>query len=317
MSCGVPHPSSLIRHPSSLVNKSMPPRLFVLAIVLFWLATSVWLFQRDIWPQLRRDAPPPFVIDLADEARQHPSTIRWAIKRNGHEIGYAETGMKYRDRDDTFELRSHVPTLDVQGIKGTNLNSVYRVTREGALREIIIDGEFKIALGLLKPTVYLRIEGRVAGDWFEPHGYIVFGDDPKNREVEENRRYFELERVPVAARGNVVNPLHPVNRIPKLRPGQHWKQPLVDPLADSVNAMIQKEPALQAIFKRTAEAPMLQAEVVGGAHSLPYGNLYYGCILIEYRGENIFARTWVRESDGLVLKQEATVWGDQIVLERL
>jgi len=41
------------------------------------------------------------------------------------------------------------------------------------------------------------------------------------------------------------------------------------------------------------------------------------CLVIKYTGDgDVNARTWVRESDGLVLRQEARQGGDLLSLER-
>jgi hypothetical protein len=38
--------------------------------------------------------------------------------------------------------------------------------------------------------------------------------------------------------------------------------------------------------------------------------------VIDYRAGDLTARTWVRQSDGLVLQQEAMFLGDRLVLKR-
>ena len=48
----------------------MPARPLLLAILFFWVATTGWLFYKELWPHLRSGQPPPYTIDLADEARR-------------------------------------------------------------------------------------------------------------------------------------------------------------------------------------------------------------------------------------------------------
>src|SRR5262245_58802762 len=74
----------------------MPPRQLTVAIVVGWLASSGWLFHRELWPNLRPGEPPPYTIDLADEAQRHdiPIAIRWAILRGGQPIGQLHTTVK-------------------------------------------------------------------------------------------------------------------------------------------------------------------------------------------------------------------------------
>ena len=47
----------------------------------------------------------------------------------------------------------------------------------------------------------------------------------------------DLDPVPVSRHGSVLSPLHPVNRIEGLRPGQTWQLPLVDPLKTAFGAL--------------------------------------------------------------------------------
>jgi hypothetical protein len=301
----------------------MPPRLLVLAIVLFWIGTSAWLFQRELWPRLRSGEAPPFAIDLADETRPQSAAVRWTIIRGKSKIGVLETWTSYRKEDNTFELHSKIKSIYLGGIgpmraKATNLESMYRVTQDGVLRATRIDGE----LQLLQFSAYLYLTGKIDGRWFTPRGYVALGRKKEvsdKIQIPENEKiYLDLERVPVSARGSVIDPLHPVNRIRGLRPGQRWQTPLIDPLADSFNGMVQKEPALQALpmLKKSHGTPILYAEVLGGPRQIEYGGLYWGCLVIEYRGDDMTAHTWVRESDGLVLKQDALFWGDHLILER-
>ena len=60
----------------------------------------------------------------------------------------------------------------------------------------------------------------------------------------------------------------------------------------------------------------LQAEVLPETKLLRWKDREVPCLVIEYRGDDSTARTWVREDDGLVLRQEFSFWGDQIVMER-
>jgi hypothetical protein len=288
----------------------MPSKSFIVLIVAFWAATSAWLFHRDIWPQLRSEQPPPFGIDLADEARQHATATRWTVLRSQSRIGIVETWVKYRALDNTFEFYSKTERLDIVGLgsvrlRATDLQSMYRVSQEGVFRELFLHGKVRLEPFHLEADLHLY--GQAKDGWFTPHGSVeVLGKATK----------LELEPVPVSPRASVITPLHPLNRIRGLRRGQHWRVPLVDPLADSLNGMIQKDPALQVLFKRTPGIPTLRAEVLPRTEQIEYWGKFYGCLIIEYRGDNVTAHTWVRESDGLVLKQDATLFGDHLTLER-
>jgi hypothetical protein len=266
------------------------------------MATTGWLFHRDLWPKLRFGEPPPFTIDLAAEAQRNIPATYWEVYHGDRRIGQMETAIRYSEPDDTFLLVSHVSRLQVgpgSPLRIEHMNSVYRVTREGQLREIQVD----VSFALLFPVhidIGARVEGEVRNQVFTPHCTLRSPTFMKKQEL-------DLEPVPVSASGNVLNPLHPVNRVAGLRPGQHWRMPLVDPLRD----------ALAAKLGTNLGARFLDAEVLPKTEPVRWGGQEWSCLVIEYHGDDgTSARTWVRESDGLVLRQLATVQGERLVLQR-
>jgi hypothetical protein len=279
----------------------MPPRLFTLAVVAFWLATSGWLFYRELWPKLRPGEPPPYTIDLVDEARQHTTPILWSVYRGQQKIGKARTWVTYRESDDTFELhgamdqlelyRSALVTVVVQ--HAANMN---RISRDGELREMSTD--IALALPRLELKLKAHFDGQVQGRLFHARGWV---------EWPGGRKDMSIEPVALSAYGAVLNPLQPVNRIQGLKPGQRWRIPLVDPLSDAVAATLPGLPSGPRV---------LDAAVLPETQLLSWDDQEVPCLVIEYTGDaDVSARTWVRESDGLVLRQEARQ-GDLLILQR-
>lgn len=294
----------------------MPPRPVVLAIVLFWTTMSSWLFYRDVWPSLRPGEPPPYVIDLADEARRQALHLHWFIYRRDKKIGQAQTWVSYDQPTDTFELHSEIPKLELAGIgplrvEAQSLEGMYRVTRDGDLREVKAELFLSVrGLGLLGQQdahAKVHLAGTVKNGTFVPKGSIGWNGQEEN---------LPLEPVPISGRGTVLNPLHPVGRIGGLHRGQHWRTPIVDPLSDSIRAMIRKNPALDTFMSKDPEIRTLEAEVLGGSHRLPWHGEDVECLIVEYRNQDLNVRIFVRESDGTVLRQVASIWGEELILER-
>jgi hypothetical protein len=305
----------------------VPPRFLTLTIVAFWLATTGWLFYRDLWPQLRPGEPPPYAIDLADEV-QDPNPIRWTVKRSGTMIGQARTKVKYRADDDTFELHGELSSSDKKkpyielfggpvGVKLQKLSVMYRVTRTGMLREIVTDAAAHLeGPHGLEFQLGAHMEGEVADRRFLPRGSFTWPG---------GRTEMPMEPVEVSATGTVLNSLHPANRINGLRPGQHWRVPVVDPLADAVGAAVAAKMKFN-VSGLLSEPRVLDAEVLPAVQILHWNRQDVPCLVIVYRGNRkLSARTWVRQSDGLVLRQEAqqgqglvqeAQQGDPLVLQR-
>jgi hypothetical protein len=290
----------------------MPPRFFTLAVVACWLGTSGWLFYRDLWPKLRPGEPPPYTIDLVEEARQHELPTRWSILRGGKEIGKAYTRVKYREEDDTFELHGTMKNLklyhdpDFGTVTVREASNLYRVGRDGELREIMADWTGDAHLAGERCDFKIHAHGQVRDHYMLPAGWV---------EGPDGRKELNAEPVRISTYGAVLNPLHPVNRVLGLHPGQHWRMPLVDPLSD-VLATIGKLPGTRSV-------PAALEAHVSQPQNLPWAGQDVPCLVIEYRDEDdAIARTWVRESDGLVLRQEARRGGlaaaakDWMILQR-
>ena len=295
----------------------MPSRTLTLAIVLFWLATAVWFFDRDVWPHLRPGDAPPYTIELADEATRLAVPVRWALSRNGQSLGTLRTTIRYYDADDTFELTAASPELTLPRIAGLfdikilNLSDQIRVNREGELRAMQTDITVRVQAPL-ETTAKVAIAAAVHNGRLERHCRVEL---PVLGTIEP-----ALEPVP-PTRGSVLNPLHPVPRLTGLRPGRHWRQPLVDPRSDILKAVLANLPGGGSASGLAARGPqVLLAEVRPRPEAIAWEGGEHACWVVEYRGDlegdEFRARTWVRVSDGLVLRQVAEALGETLELQR-
>jgi hypothetical protein len=131
---------------------------------------------------------------------------------------------------------------------------------------------------------------------------------------EELAREADLPPVEVSHHGSVLLPLHPVNRIQGLRPGQTWRMPLVDPLADSLAVM---RPGLGSGPRFLAARVLPELQMLPqqprqqGRNGIPKRHTSASCLVIEYQDEEMSARTWVEEDTGRVLLQEASSGGER------
>jgi hypothetical protein len=295
----------------------MPSRTLTLAIVAFWLATVGWFVARDVWPHWRPGEPPPIVIELADEALRQMVPIRWTFLRNWTKVGTIRTSLDYHESDDTFELNAFSQELTLAGVGPVELlardyDDRIRVTREGELRGMTTDVKLVLKGVGSELSGRARIEAVLRNGWLERRFRLEAGLLGK----------FEPELEPAEPfRGSVLNPMHPIPRITGLRPGRHWRQPLTDPRSEIVKA------ALSRWFGNGPAAPapdaapaVLLAQVLPEPQTLEWDMLTHSCLIIEYRGDlqgdEFTARTWVRRSDGSVLRQEVEAHGEKLVLQR-
>jgi len=290
----------------------MPSRRSIALIVLFWLATTTFVAYRDLWPVLFASGPPPVAIDLADEAAQ-TVPVRWTIHFSGQKRpGKLITQMKYVEADDSFAFTNRYTELRYESagvvVAVPELISVVRVTRSGDLREQKVDGKLELFLGDLPlGDASAKIVGRVVDGQLATTAeatYTILGLTPQ-------RLTRTLEPVPVP-RGQPLNPLQAVNRITDLRPGRRWVVHESDPLKEIVRTLTS-----EFGFKLPDEKrDRLFGEVLAGQQMLEWDHQSVSCWVIEYRREELVARTWVRASDGKVLKQEAFQKGEMLTLVR-
>ena len=297
----------------------MPTRLGRLLIIAFWLATLGWWVSRDLMPRWGATDGPPFAADLADEAV--PQSARWDIYHNGQRAGRQTTRIAYRNGD-LFEMEStlHDFRLELKALFGLkfeakvpNWKTIALYSRDGELRSLKSD----LRISFVTVNGMTEIEGQMSGDVldgaFHPTGKITFAG-----------REFKpiLQPIPITSRAT-MNPLQPVARIPGLTPGRSWHVSLVDPLSEIMAAA--RDQALSQVlptgvkFKLPGSEPppSVLAVVRDEPETIMVAGKPVECYVIEYRSDDIQARTFARVSDGKVMRQEAGRGTDAFVLERM
>jgi hypothetical protein len=282
-----------------------------LLIVAFWLAASGWFFWREVWPSLRAGDPPPYTIDLIEEARQLP--IHWDVLQDGKKVGKAVTQIKYNPADDTFALEGKAELTQLFGELKAEVLSTYHVTRAGDLQGVNADAT--LSLPAHGYAVTGHVECPVRDGFFRPEGRVnLLGQQQE----------LKFDPVEVSGRGNVLNPLHPVNRIDGLRPGRSWQVSQFNPMAVLASARIEgkngNDPLVQtltSLLRGQEQFRKLNATVLEGTQPLTWDDHEERCLVVEYRDADVSARTWVRQKDGTVLQQEVGLGGDRLVLKRV
>jgi hypothetical protein len=298
----------------------MPSRLAVVGILLFWLATAGVVFQRDIRPRLFADAPPPLLIDLADEATQLAPTF-WTVYRGDQKVGRLGTRMRYEADADAFRFTSTYTDLRVDFDAGKlfqltvqvpNLETAVTVGRAGDLRAQEMHAKLVAKLGGVPvANAVADVSGRVE------NGMLV-GDCAVESPVGSLKQ--PLEPTPVPG-GQVLNPLLPLNRLQDVRPGRRWLIREVDPLRDAIEVLVRqvakKSDLAAGLLPPSGQRRELVATVLDEPEAVPRPEgPPVSCWVIEYKGDEVAARTWVSRADGRVLRQEASGFGERLRFER-
>jgi hypothetical protein len=285
----------------------MPSRPVLAAIVAFWLATIGIAFHRDVWPYFSTSGPPQLAVGLAEEADPNQQ-VRWGVYRGEKPVGRLTTKISHVNADDTFWLTHEYQQLEFDFGPATvhvpKLVTAMRVTRAGELREQSMEGTLQLRLGKELIVAEAWVRGEVVNGVFVGHCEVrsSLGDVKQ-----------DLEPIPVPA-GQALNPLHVSNRLTGVKPGQQWVVHEIDPLGEALAALVKSKLPGVPLGDRKREAVI--ARVLPEPESLTWQRRDVSCWVIEYRKGEARARTWVRVSDGKVLRQEAFGIGEKLAVER-
>lgn len=320
----------------------MPSRWLRWPIVVFWLTTTGWLFWRDLWPNWRPGEPPPFYIDPVEEVQKgDPVPTHWTVRRYStgkSKVFRASTWGEYHGDDDTYSLHARLDatkTIDrkdnfyvAKYFKVEVLTSEYRVTRAGCLHSLeatvkttpyLGEGESSLSkfLSPLLPksnaipsgtneqapakSVLMRV-------WGEVHDGQFFAHCSASSDLLAKPLQFDLPSTSVSYTGSVLLPLHPANHIRGLRPGQSWRQPLIDPLRDAFAGLPGFSGGVRSLHARVLPQP----------ETLKIGDNDIECLVIEYTDDenNSVGRTLVEQNSERVQQQEANLENGQWIMTR-
>jgi hypothetical protein len=295
----------------------MPPRWLSILIVAVWLLFSARLVVRDLLPRLLPGQPPPYSIDLVEEVRNGRGHVDWMVLHDGKEVFESRSSILHPERDrDEYELKAEFRPLKpgervaLHGMLVRSLASTYRVTGAGDLLGVSVrvvgTPQLAQAIRLLGDTDFdISIDGTVKDNRLEPRVRLGLG----GKDVRE----FALPGVAVRRGGSVLLPLHPVNRIAGLSPGQKWQMTVLDPLGDSLAALKGGGGELRILRAHVRDEP---AEFVAPVTKTGRRRNPVLCLVIDYEGDDFTASTWVERERGLVMCQEATIGGDRWLMFR-
>jgi len=293
----------------------MPSRRVVVLIVVFWFVTTGFVVYRDIWPLLFASGPPPFTMDLEDEATQFRA-IDWTVLHGEKKIGRLHTRMTHVDADDSFLFTHRYVQLqfDFSGVRIMipDLINTTRMTRSGELRAQTMDGKFLVQIANRDGSYTQLVDAHA-----QVSGHVELGQFVGHCNLESSVFKIQSKLDPVSVRdGHALNPLQPLNRIANLRPRQQWVVQEINPIDEALGALLKKQFSDSGINVPDQRKELLIAEVASSPQVLQWGNEDVPCWVIEYRGGEVRAKTWVRVSDARVLRQEATLKGERIALQR-
>ncbi|HEY2154869.1 MAG TPA: hypothetical protein VGH33_04520 [Isosphaeraceae bacterium] len=272
----------------------MPSRWACVGLLLLWAVATVGLISRDVLPDLLI-GPPPDLRSVA-AADQSGNPTKWAILvaddpayQSLRSVGQAVTESVH-EPDGRLRLESKV-TIDAGGLlKGTPFAS-----RE----DVRFDVENWCLIDASGNLVSFRAVVRTGGI-DEP--LLSLDGVYKDHAIEMKARgpipLLNFTRLfAYEPKTLIQNALGPIDRMPGLAIGQRWEERVVSPLTGKIDVVKAEVVRRSEIYWDKSMAAAY--EVV---HKIPPA---------------ITARTWVRKSDGLVLRQEVPFPVVKLMIERM
>jgi hypothetical protein len=323
----------------------MPSRWSCLVIIAAWLLVTGWLFWHDLLPHLLPGQPPPYSVELVEEAQTTRPYAEWSLRKNNVEVSKPRTRIKYLQpggvgdasesaiawsngethfipgQQPIFELSAEIrrkPTVNPP--LGASKTDLPPFPANGVLVEEFKSCYFVDLAGILV-GLWARVDGRI--DPTSPLARVFVGQLKSNVEgdMEAGRIVPRLSRelaplrklaqdLPSIQSGEVVLfPLHPVNRHRGLFPGKSWHARLLDPLSTLDHSVV-------SLAGHTGDLPLLVARVRSKEEWIVHKGRDVACLVIDYSGDYANLTTWVARKTGLVMRQDAKLENVHWVMKR-
>jgi hypothetical protein len=271
----------------------MPSRWACVVILLLWAVATVGLVTRDVLPDMLI-GPPPDLRSVAAADRSAGPT-KWSILvaddvnfQSLRSVGQAITNSTL-DPQGNLKLEGRVWFNSGGLLQGTPL-------AKGEDLRIEVDNECHIdpSGNLLSFGSLVRIEGSE-----EP---FVTVDGVYNNHAIDLRSRSALpllsftKSIPYEPKTMIKNMLGPIDRLPGLAVGQRWEERIISPLTGKIDIVRAEVTRKSELYWDKGMVATLEV-----MHKLPPA---------------FSARTWVRKSDGLVLRQEVPLPMVKLLIER-
>jgi len=282
----------------------MPAARYQMGIMLLWLLTTAWFVKDEVLPFVN-DSDVGYETILS--SRQADETTYWSIDLDGQYAGRARTRVRPGADGTTTVLAvlklDNLQTISrhpkrrsgrahhVSGAEGLELRSTLRVSADGHLSAIDLE------VLMSEASIFVALHG-VADQGvlhFQVEGLEEIPAIPRTFDYAMPEDAILLER------------LAPVDRIPGLYLGRSWTTRSVNPIAalpGPLKWLLGGDP-VEVIHNRVTATDALD---LGGQHVI--------CHVVEQRQDRLIGKTWVRVTDGRVLRRTFQLAGMTMTLNR-
>lgn len=275
----------------------MANRVFVFAVVVLWLGSMSWLMIDKILPSLHEGEPP-----LA--AGFEPGVpVAWKVSWGDREVGYAASmrtpGVLGTTNLENRVILEDVPLLDLVPALMRRVVGDIGSMKFDAKTTLEFDSldnfsKFDSYVEINEVSSVLELHGKVNGAFLDMK--VKFGDV-----------HYE-PKVPIANQAALSEALFPDAKLPYLYVGRRWSEEIYNPF-------------------HAPSAPIETVDVeVTGIETLSMDGENHRVMRVEFSGPpapgvpedaRLQAIAWVRQSDGVVLRQDVLISTSRLRFDRL
>lgn len=275
----------------------MANRVFVCAVIILWLGSMSWLMIDKILPSLHEGEPP-----LA--AGFEPGVpVAWKVSWGDRDVGYAASkrtpGVLGTTNLENRVILEDVPLLDLVPALMRRVVGDIGSMKFDARTMLEFDSldnfsKFESRVAINEVSSVLELDGKVNGAFLDVK--VKFGDvqyEPK---------------VPIANQAALSEALFPDAKLPYLYVGRRWSEEVYNPF-------------------HAPNAPIETVDVeVTGIETLTMDEENHRVMRVEFSSPpapgvpedaRLQAIAWVRQSDGVVLRQDVLISTSRLRFDRL
>lgn len=275
----------------------MANRIFVIAVVVLWLGSMSWLMVDKILPSFHEGEPPMAA------GYESGVPIAWKVSWGDRHVGYAASkrtpGVLGTTNLDNRVILEDVPLLDLVPSLMRRVVGDIGSMKFDARTRLEFDSldnfsKFESRVSINEVSSVLQLDGKVNGAFLDVK--VKFGDvqyEPK---------------VPIANQAALSEALFPDAKLPYLSVGRRWSKEIYNPF-------------------HAPSAPIETVDVeVTGIETLTMDGENHRVMRVEFSGPpapgvpedaRLQAIAWVRQSDGVVLRQDVLISSSRLRFDRL
>ena len=236
----------------------MPSRMYWMPALVLWFASMSWLVSTKVLPTLTNGQPPDYSDILPKTEVVNPAPVRWSIRWNSKEIGWAENKIT-RSMDGTGCIQSEVQfeelpvdqmLQDLMGVMGSfagpmfgeigNIDLAVLTSLDFDHYGVLNRFETKVTVGDLEDL--LHVQGIVKEEKLDLRSSVRTGSKPK--------QIFHKKEIHLPPDALLTDSFSPRPKLANLHVGQTWTfqsyQPLMphSPLT-LIQANVEREELLE------------------------------------------------------------------------